>query len=217
MTSEVEICNLGLSHLRTASINSLTEASIQAQQCKLLYPVLRDQMLQDAPWQFAHRIKPLAVLSTDVFNWAYTYQYPSDCLRINRLILNWEEINQDNGSYVSRRHDRNLPRPNLAPKVEYQVLNVDGNKVITANDPKLRADYRVKVTDPNLFDAQFILGLSHLLAAHLAVPIVGVDKGRKLRSDALSMYQHYINAAEAADANEQHSAQTDSEFITIRQ
>ena len=42
MASEVEICNLALSNIRAGSINSLTEGSLQAQICKLKYPILRD-------------------------------------------------------------------------------------------------------------------------------------------------------------------------------
>jgi|TARA_Y100000310_G_scaffold127563_1_gene126691 hypothetical protein len=217
MTSEVEICNLALSHIRATSINSLTEQSLQAQQCKLLYPIMRDQVIEDAPWQFAHVVEALAVLSSvDIFNWNYAYQYPSNCLKINRLMLNWEEVQNDQAIYAARLRDLGLTFPDLKQQVEYSIYNVDGNRVIAANECELRVDYVKKVTDPNLFSTQFVMALSHLLGAELAVPIVGVDKGRALRSDSLKMYNAYIESAAAANQNEQYSHTPDSEYISIR-
>jgi hypothetical protein len=217
MTSEVEICNLALSHIRAGSINSLTESSAQAQQCKLLYPLLRDQVLEDSTWQFAHGLKALAVLtSVDIFNWNYAYQYPSDCLKVNRLLLNWEEIQNDQAIYAARLRDLGLTFPDLKQQVEFKVFNVDGNRVIAANECELRIDYIKKITDPNLFSTKFVMALSHLLSAELAIPIVGVDKGRALRSDSLSVYTSYIESAAAEDLNEQYSHLPDSEYIRIR-
>jgi len=127
MSSEITICNLALSHIRVGSINALTEASIQAQQCKLLYPILRDSVLENAPWQFATRIVSLAELTdVEVFNFAYAYQYPSDCLKIKRLILNWETINRDDSQF----YGNNLPILNTQAPVPYRVFNDDGNNLL---------------------------------------------------------------------------------------
>lgn len=218
MTSEVEICNLALSHIRAGSINSLTEASIQAQQCKLKYPILRDQMLQDAPWQFARSLKALALLTDELFNWIYVYQYPSDCLFINRLHIDFAEVSSDTSTsaIASRYYDRGLPRPDLNQQVEHKIYNIDGNKVIAANNENLRIDYRNRIEDPNLFSLNFIMGLSHLLAAELAIPLVGIDKGRPLRSDELQVYQSYVDSGIENELNEQFTAIPDSDFINVR-
>ena len=219
MTSVVEICNLALSHIRAGSINSLTEASIQAQQCRLVYPVLRDQMLQDAPWQFNRALKPLALLTDELFNWIYVYQYPSDCLYINRLHIDFAEVSSDTSvsAISSRFYDRGLPRPDLNQQVEHKIYNIDGNKVIAANDENLRIDYRKRVEDSNLFSLNFVMGLSHLLASELAIPLVGVDKGRGLRSDELQIYQSYVNSGIENELNEQFTEIPDSDFINVRQ
>ena len=216
MTSEVDICKLALSHIRAGSINSLDENSLQAQQCKLMYPLLRDQMIESAPWQFAHRVKALSLLTDNLFNWAYVYQYPSECLKINRLLLNFEEVQAGDSTIASRFYDRGLPIPDMDAQVEYKIYNIDGNKVIASNETELRVDYVTRVTDVNLFDNQFILGLSHLLAAELAVPLVGVKEGRQMKSDEYQLYQAFINSAVAADMNEQYTPTPDSEFITVR-
>ena len=83
MASEIEICNLALGNIRAGSINSFTEGSIQAQQCNLKYSIIRDRCLREIVWSFNRKIEALATLSSvTIFNWAYAYQYPSDCLKI---------------------------------------------------------------------------------------------------------------------------------------
>lgn len=218
MTSVVEICNLGLSNIRGGSINSLTEGSIQAQQCKLKYPILRDQALRDSPWQFAHKIKALALLSDELFNWCYVYQYPTDCLYINRVMLNIATYSSASGQSdaISRARDPELYSPNLDQQVQYKIYNIDDNKVIACNEADIRIDYRARVTDTNLFDSQFVLMLAQLVGSELAMPVVGGELGRKLRSDSLAMYTEYREAAITTDANEQYTPAPESDFVTVR-
>lgn len=216
MTSVVEICNLALSNIRAGSINALTEGSLQAQVCKLKYDILRDRLLTDAPWQFARRVEPLAVLDIEVFNRVYAYQYPSDCLHINRLILNLEEVDSNSVDAISRYRDNTLPRFNFNQQVEYDIRIIDGDRVITSNEKELRADYRVRIEDPNLYSSDFIMALSYLLSAELAIPIVGAEQGRALRAESLQIYQQYVDSAVANNQNEQYALPPDSEFITVR-
>lgn len=217
MTSVVEICNLALSNIRAGSINSLDESSLQAQQCKLKYPIFRDFLLAELPWSFNHKIKTLAVLTDDIFNWNYAYQYPSDCLKINRLIGAYEQLSNADSDVISRLIDSQvLPIGNARRGIPYQVFNIDDNKVIGANESELRVGYSVKTTDPNLFSTSFVLTLSHLLSSELAIPIIGADVGRQLRSDSFQIYKEYLNNSIAGDLNEQYSEPALSEFETIR-
>jgi len=215
MTSEVEICNMALSNIRAGSINSLDEASLPAQICKLKYNIIRDMLLTEVPWGFAHKIKGLSLLTTEIFNWVYAYQYPVDCFKINRLIGAQEQLLNADADSVSRALDSQL-LPYRRIQVSYEIFNFDNNKVIGANESDLRIDYIANITDPNLFSNNFILAFSHLLASEIAVPIVGVEKGRQLRSDSLQMYKEYLATAEADDLNEQYFAPDLSEFETIR-
>ena len=216
MASEIDICNMALSNIRAGSINSLTEPSLQAQQCKLKYPFIRDMLLTDVTWSFNKGLTTLAVLSSvDIFNWIYAYQYPSDCLHVIRLILNFEEFSNSDGALRSRRIE-DIYSPDLNRQVKFEVMNEDDNKIIVANEKELRMTYRKKVTDPNLFDNIFIQAFSWLLAADLAVAIVGAETGRQLRSDALTMYKSYLAEAVAKNLNEQYSEPVTSEFITVR-
>lgn len=223
MTSEVTICNLALSHLRAGSINSLDETSLPAQQCKLWYPELRDMLLENAPWQFARKIKPLALLTgVDLFNWAFAYQYPADSLYINRILRNFETVDGVNISSVSTRFfDPNLPIPDLTPQVEYELQLDDSggsnNQVIATNEPDARIDYRFKITDPNFFSKQFVIAFSHLLAAELVTPIRGESEATaKAKSDQFTLYTSFIAGASATNLNQQFHPTPESDYITVR-
>jgi hypothetical protein len=217
MSSEVEICNLALSNIRAGSINSLDEDSLQAQQCKLKYPIMRNRCLTELAWGFNRKLRALSVLTTEIFNWAYAYQYPTDCLKIHRLVGSYEELANADADVVSRLIDSQLlPISDLRNKVAYEVFNFDNNKTIGANETELRIDYSAKVTDPNLYTDDFILALSHLLSSELAIPLIGAKTGRELRSDSLTIYKQYLDAAMANDLNDQHVDPPESEFVTIR-
>ena len=217
MASEVEICNLALSNIRAGSINSLTESSLQAQLCKLKYPILRDRCLKELAWQFNHKLRPLAVVTTKIFNWAYAYSYPVDCLRINRLVGSFEGIPAGSTGFISRAIDAQvMSLKDLKRSIPYEVFNFDNVKLIGTDQPDLRIDFSAKVTDPNLFSDDFIMALSYLLAAELSIPIVGAEQGRALRSDSIAMYREYLQSAMDADLSDQYSAPTESEFVTIR-
>lgn len=217
MSDEVEICNLALSNIRAGSINSLDETSRQGQLCKLKYPVIRDMLLTEIPWGFARKIQGLAVLTTEIYNWAYAYQYPSDCLKINRLVGAYEELSNADADVISRLLDSQLlTTGDRRPQVAYEIFNFTDNKTIGSNETDLRIDYIAKITDPNLFTPSFILAFSHLLASELAIPIIGVENGRQLRSDSLQMYKEYLATAEADDLNETYTPPALSELETIR-
>jgi hypothetical protein len=219
MSSVIDICNLALSNIRSQSINSLEEASLQAQTCRLKYPILRDMMLNDYSWGFARKIRPLVLTETVIFNWAYAYDYPQDCMNINRLILGYEKVDQTtqlSGSQQSYYSDADLLDPSqLRDQVPYEIFNFD-NKVIGVNQPEVRIDYRSRVTNPELFTVPFVMALSYLLASEVAVPIVGAELGRALRKDSLDLYEVYLNNAISNDQNEKYLPVLDSEYVTAR-
>lgn len=217
MASEIEVCNLALSNIRAGSINSFTEGSLQAQICKLKYSILRDRCLREIPWQFNHKIRALASSTTDIFNWAFAYQYPVDCLKINRLVGAFEELPAGSVDVVSRRLDsRVIPLKDIRRQIPYEVFNFDDNKLIGSDQPELRIDFASKVTDPNLFSDDFIMALSHLLASEMAIPIVGAELGRALRSDSLQLYRQYLASAISTDQNDQYFMPSESDYVTIR-
>lgn len=216
MADEVEICNLALSNIRAGSINNLGEKSPQAQICKLKYPIMRDRCLRDAVWNFNRGIKALASIDVEIYNWAYAYKYPVDCLKIHRIIPEYEEVTGD-VSVVSRLIDTQiLPITDYRRQVAYEVFNFSNVKVIGCNETTLHIDYAIKITDPNLFSDDFIIALSHLISSEVAIPLVGVEKGRSLRSDSLQLYEQYISSASESDMNDGYLETNDSEYVTVR-
>lgn len=217
MASEIEVCNIALSNIRAGSINSFTEGSLQSQLCRLKYPILRDRCLREITWQFNRTIRALASHSTVIFNWAYSYQYPVDCLKIHRLIGAFEESNTSGTNVSSRILDSQVRSgKDLRQQIPYEVFNFDNNKLIGSDQPDLRIDFVVKITDPNLFSDDFIMALSHLLSSELAIPVVGAELGRALRNDSLQLYRQYLASAIATDQNDQYITPKESEFVTIR-
>lgn len=217
MTTEVEICNVALSNIRAGSINSLEENTLQSQTCKLKYPLIRDMLLNELAWGFAHKIKGLSLLTTEIFNWTIAYQYPADCLKINRLVGAQEALANADADVVSRLAETQLMTLNdMRINIPYEIFNFTDNRIIATNESDLYIDYIARITDPNLFSTNFTMSLSHLLAAELCISLIGAETGRQLRSDSLQMYKEYIATAEADDLNEQYFTPNLSELETIR-
>ncbi len=214
MTSVVEICNMALSSTRAGSINDINESSLQAQQCKLWYSILRDKCLRETNWNFARKIIALAPVTDVVFNKPYAYRYPNDCLKIERLVGSYEQVTTDSSSiYWNPSGCYNGMR---YPEIPYDIYNIDSKKIIGTFQDQLRIDYTANVTDPTLFTVEFVLALSNLLTSAIAIPIIGVKEGRAIRSDALTLYNSYLNSALASDSNEKQHEPVESEFVTCR-
>jgi len=203
MTSKVDLCNSALANLRAASINNISDNTTSSEYCRLKYDYVLDAMLRDSKWNFAHKQKPLAVLTTDLYGWVYTYQYPVDCLRINEVLSSAGKIGTVEQGYAYRPEYSSQSLQGVLPPVKYEVLvDSEGNNVIGANEPELWVDYNIHVEDPNKFDTQFIMAFVWYLTAELAIPIIGGDSGRAERKNAFEMYRYTLASALVNDGNE---------------
>lgn len=174
MTSEIDICNMALSHIGAqSSISDFLEASVEAQQCSLLYAPARDAVLREHAWNFASRRAALADLGAPPPGWRYRYSLPADCL-VARKILSENRSTQ---------------------KIEFEVSNFT---VLTDQAQAVLA-YTARVTDASKFDPMFVVALSWRLAVDLVPPITG---SKTIQQTALSIYKNEIAAARAADAAE---------------
>ena len=196
MASEVEICKRALAYIRARSINSLEDQTIEGGQCRLFYPMVRDQALSLIPWSFTQSQKTLALRSGTIHGYLYIYDYPNDCLQINELFASESPIAQF--------------------EIPYKVMNIDGEVVIVSNYQNLIINYTMKVENPRLFPILFQSALSHLLASEIAIPIIGTEKGNALRMAELQLYNQIINKAMAEDANQSFDIVPKSEFIQVR-
>lgn len=180
MASEVEICNLALSHLRIApGISSLEERSEEARTCSLFYEQVRDEVLREFPWPFATRIVALALVEEQpTSEWAYSYRYPTDCLQARRVV-----------SGAGRIETR-------ATRVPYRLASDDAGPLIYADQAEAEVEYTARIDDPTHYAPDFVQAVALLLAFYIAPRVTSGDQF-KLGDRALGMYRVKLHEAEA--------------------
>lgn len=204
MASEVQICNMALSHLGSeARVSSISppDGSAEAGHCAAFYDVARTELLEPGSWAFSLKRAPLASVASDGLRDAYQFAYakPSNCLRPLRI-----------------------PAPSVAPTVFTQdTLPIDDSssahfivegEVIYTNQPDAVLLFVQDITDPTQLTPSFRTALSYLLASYLAGPIVKGNEGIRL-SDAMrnrAMSVADISATASANASSSMTAETSS-------
>ncbi len=93
MSNAVEIINLGLSQIKVAAIESLTEQSAQAIHVNRIFEMARDATLADVSPKWARKQAVLALTTDEVSGWSFVYAYPSDCLK-DIEIFNPNKVNE---------------------------------------------------------------------------------------------------------------------------
>lgn len=181
MSSVLQICNLALGHIGVKSIMSVDEASENARKCKLFYEPLRDTVLRGHSWNFATAYEQLAVLDESIPGWGLLYSEPARCLSIRKII--------SESSLVS------------PVAVDHKLILSPDSKVkaVATNLENAWAEFTYQVTDPTLFDAQFVEALSYRLGAALAQPLAGnIQMGQGL----LQMSVTIMDSAKLSNSRE---------------
>lgn len=181
MASEVQIARLALQNIGDRyDITSLSDATPEAEQVNLVFNDVRDMVLREHPWKFARKYATPAYLVGDApGNWEYMYTYPSDALRIIRIV---NPVGDD------------------APPVRFEVArNKDDIKVILTNQSEPTLEYTKQVTDTELFDPQFVTAFAYRLSQYIAMPLTG---DRSIMADMKTLADTELNKARAIDANE---------------
>lgn len=212
MASEVQICNLALSHVGAFRIQSLDDATKEAQECNTLYDPTRDAVLRDHKWGFATKRLVLALLPDTYSGWTYAYQYPSDCLAAREI---YNPLNSSNQGCCNDPNCNNSCQ-SVSKKIDFEIITNDNKdaRIVLTNQEDAELIYTAKVTDPNLFDAQFIQALSRLLASDLAVPL---RADSHMESQQFKKYLYILGLAQATDSNEQQKKVDDSNsFVQSR-
>lgn len=201
MASSTEICNMALSHLAVAKeiANIETEQSQEASACRRFYDIARDYTLRDFLWPFARRYQALGLVEEDPnTEWAFSYRYPSDCLKIHKI----KGIN------------RNETRQS---KVSYQIAQDSIGLLIYTDAEDAEIVYTYKETDPQKYMPDFIMAFSFRLAAYIAPRLTAGDPF-KLGDRAMQMYTIEISRAAANSVNEQqYDEEVQSELIRARE
>lgn len=172
-TSVVSICNMALSRIGTRSmVQTLNEASTEAQACRLLFDQARDATLEAHDWGFARKRVALADLGAAPTAWGHRYALPSDCIAPRFL-------------ETPERVGRRTP------------CRVEGRDLLADTDEAVLV-YTARITDPILFPPSFVTALTWGLGGELAIPLTGKES---LQQRCVQMWQAAINTAAVNDAN----------------
>ncbi len=177
MANQIELINLGLSQIKVAAIESLTELSPQAIHVNRIYDIARDVTLADVAPKWATKQEALSESTDEVTGYDFVYNYPAGCLK-DIEIYNPAKVNQ-------------------IDTLAYEVgLSASGNsKTILTNYADVELIYVVKVTNTGVYDMPFVMALAMNIAALSAMPL----KGDKPLFEAMS--QAYVRAVGNAKAH----------------
>lgn len=198
MASEIDICNLALSHLGdTATIASLDppEGSAQAEHCARFYPIARDSLLEMHAWGFATRRAKLALLASGWPEWSYAYAQPADALNIIAVLPPNSSDDYSSGVPDSAGGPY-VPQPFSCE------INETGASVIYTDQADAVLRYSASVSDPTRFSPLFTMTLSWHLASMLAGPIIKGDAGGAEAKRCAGMMQAYLSKAVESDSSQ---------------
>lgn len=201
MASTTEICNLALSHIGVGKeiSNIDTDKGQEASTCRRFFETCRDATLGDFAWPFANTRAALGLIAEQPNDeWAFSYAYPSDCVRPLRIIS-------------GIRNDTRQSR------VPYKQVYSSATRLIYTDEEDAFLEYTARVDDPVLYPADFTLALSFRLAVYIAPRLTGGDPF-KMGERAMRMYLDQISMAKASALNEnQVEEDPQSEFIRARE
>ena len=176
-SSNVEICNMALSHLRGNQLTSLeNDDSNEADLCRANFASARDATLEDRDWSFAsHRRTLTPLASTD-------QRYP-EFLDGNAFLLPGECI------IVRQAGAQYDFKDNLFWELQ--------ERIIIANCDILYTRYTKRVTDVSLYSPGFDQAFAARLAMDIAIGVTGSVKTQSLMAD---LYAGKLNLGSTNDS-----------------
>lgn len=200
MSSVIEICNLGLSHVGGYSIESLDEPKKEARECKRLYLPACMATLEISDWGFARKRTALALLTDTLGAWEYVYAWPSDCAMPRKI---YDPAALEDGG------EQSDPVP-----FEQGINDALNKRTIATNMEDAILIYTAKVVDANMYPASFVDALGWRLAADLAIPL---RSDSKMREGCLVQFRQRLGEAGVSSANAEHrKASTTSSYEQAR-
>lgn len=153
-TKELALANLALMLTGTTkTIATASDATNERRVAEAWYPVALEFVLADRPWEFAAKRASLSTeAGTPPTNWAYQYTYPTDAIKVVRVLP----------ATGSTRRDEQIP---------FQIVNTGTKLIVCTNEQTATVEYTSLVSDPDLFDPSFKQALAYYLATLMAVPL----------------------------------------------
>lgn len=208
MSSEVEICNLALSHLGdSATVASIEppEGSAQAEHCARWYPIARDSLLEMHDWRFARRRAALAEVINPTNQWSYAYARPSDCLKM--LAILHTDAPDDYSQAFALAAASNIQQDSqqgiYTPQRFDEESDDSGNQIILTNQDLATARYTRFVTDTAKFSPLFRDALAAYLASYLAGPVLKGTAGSAASVEWMKIAMGKLAYAKLSDGAQQ--------------
>lgn len=211
MPSQISICNTALGRIGISElIEDITDPNTRARTCNNLYENVRDQVLEDFPWDFAQTVVSLAMLS-DEYELGYKYRYgvPADCLRIQ--VVTDAAGGRWGGMTGSAIWNYGIAFGPNFPRAQFRVMaNRDAlpARMILCDLPEAYLWYTMKAEDPNQWSALFASAFAWKLAAELALPLAADSS---MAATAGQMYLAEVSRAEVLSLSQQQSQPTQYE------
>ena len=213
MASEVDICNLALSHLGdSATVASIDppEGSAQAEHCARFYPIALAALQEMHAWGFCTKRTLLAQVDNPSSTWQYAYALPSNLINILSVL---DSAATDDYSATSQQAAQaqglTYPLNNLmggyTPQDFSTETNDAGDDILLTNQADAVLRHTILVTDTSKFSPLFVVGFSHLLASHLAGPVLKGELGRAENKAQLALFDAWFKKASASDAGQRRS------------
>lgn len=171
---------MALGHISVGPVSDVNENSNAANTLNSFWDAEVRSALRAAPWDFNTIYQTLAQSATYqiITNWAYAYQYPSNCVRV------WRMMSPITGAAIVGTFPGIYPNTsvsswngfNMHPakfKVRYDPVN--NGKVILCNLAQAIGEYSVPITDVTQFDDAFVAYLSVRLASVVCTPLINDD------------------------------------------
>jgi len=200
-SSKTEICNLALSHLGigTEISNVDTEQSTDAATMRRFYEIAKDECFRDFNWPFATKFATLALVEEDpTEEWGFSYRYPSDCLRLRRILSGVRNDNRQS-------------------RVPYKIGQDDSGLLIYTDMEDAEIEYTKMSDDPSLYPSDFTMALSYKLAFYVA-PRLAKGDPFGLGQKSAQNYMLYMNKAANNALNEQQDEEDpQAEYIRSRE
>lgn len=168
MATELGIVNSALIKLGVEIISALPGTTRQGLLANEQYSKIRDELLYEHPWNFAiKRATLVATVNTPVFEFAYEYNLPADCLRVwatqyeedfyqvegTKLYSNYSDVKI---RYISKITDASTFTPAFAELLSLKLASDLAFVLVQSNSLKgtLLQEYLVKLRDCRSHDGQ---------------------------------------------------------------
>lgn len=183
--SDVDIANQALSHIGVSKFiaNLETEQTNEARACRTFFNTARNAMVRDFPWPFATKFAQLGLVSQDPTDeWKFEYAYPSDAVKLIRIVTG-------------------TPNDNQQSREKFRVIHGAASTTIYANASPACMEYVLRLEDTARFPDDLVLALGYRLAIYIAPRLA--KNHLKITPQLFRLYRQELTTAAANAQNDE--------------